>query len=235
MREAEKCTLLSSLITNSGGTAFFYPLLSIKPAGNESTRQMISNIAYYDWIVFTSANSVEHFFRCLENSALVLPLSVKTVAVGPKTADAMTAYGITADTMPESYTGKDVAELLKKKARNKKILFPKGNLAPQTIKRALKGIAEVDEVIVYHTIEKENPDLNGADQMDSYIFMSPSAVSAFRKHAHYLHGKPVFCIGPSTALRAKEDGFQSIFTADEHTQQGIFETLCGYYKEEHQT
>jgi uroporphyrinogen-III synthase len=65
--------------------------------------------------------------------------------------------------------------------------------------------------------------------------MSPSAVSVFAEKKPFLSfdwSKPVFCIGPSTAIQAKKAGFLQVRAPEEYTQEGIFHSICRYYKEE---
>lgn len=63
-------------------------------------------------------------------------------------------------------------------------------------------------------------------------FTSPSTVKNLSeimgKEINKLLGTPTVCIGPVTARTAREYGFNVIAVAEEHSIEGLVETLASY-------
>jgi uroporphyrinogen-III synthase len=72
----------------------------------------IAAMDQYDWIVFTSVNGVDYFFRRLFEKGLdVRALGhIKTAAIGPATADRLRTWGLKSDIIPQSYRAESVVE-----------------------------------------------------------------------------------------------------------------------------
>ncbi|RQW77595.1 MAG: uroporphyrinogen-III C-methyltransferase, partial [Geobacter sp.] len=89
------------------------PTIEIIPPENPSgLDEAIAGLAGFHWLIFTSANAVKYFFARLSASGLdsraIGPCRV--CAVGPKTAEALTPYGIMPDLIPADYKGEGVIE-----------------------------------------------------------------------------------------------------------------------------
>src|SRR6266508_1356964 len=79
----------------AGFEPIYFPVIEIKPIENNiALERALSKLGCYEWVVFTSTNAVDVVF---EKSASVNWNTVKTAAVGPKTAEALTSYGIMPD------------------------------------------------------------------------------------------------------------------------------------------
>lgn len=84
---------LAQLIAAGGGTPIVFPLILIRPAAHpEAARARLAGIASYDWVVFVSANAVEHACALLPGGA-GLPEDLPAAAVGAGTARALVARG----------------------------------------------------------------------------------------------------------------------------------------------
>ena len=81
-------------LREAGLEAHFFPVIEIHPfLENKALEKALSNLARYDWAVFTSVNGVEAVWKQMNRMHLKgLPASVKTAAIGPKTAQAIVEY-----------------------------------------------------------------------------------------------------------------------------------------------
>ena len=71
----------------------------------------IKNIAIYDWIIFTSTNSVNIFFeKFLREKSIEEIKNKKIASVGPKVAKALKKFSISTDLLPEKYTAENLVE-----------------------------------------------------------------------------------------------------------------------------
>ena len=103
----------------------------------------------------------------------------------------------------------------------KRLCFVRGDRSIRTIPNRLQGKAEVDELIVYRTVESETDKeiANGirseldAGSFDWACFFSPSAVEAFYKlfGRHSVDRVKAASIGATTAERARQNGFDVAF------------------------
>jgi uroporphyrinogen-III synthase len=105
-----------------------------------------------------STNGVKHLFSAADELKLSLQLKkglAKTyiIAVGPKTAEAMTAFNIQANLVPQKYSGEGLLEALKEKnLAGKSIRIPRTSNAPPALSEALKARgADVEEIYVYES------------------------------------------------------------------------------------
>ena len=111
-REAGK---LSGQLRELGADVLEIPTIKIMPpSSNEPIIQAITGIGSYDWIIFTSANGVEHFFDYFFKAFRdVRSLgSVRFAAVGPATAKKLREHHLHIDLMPEVYTAAATAKAL---------------------------------------------------------------------------------------------------------------------------
>ncbi|MHC4759036.1 MAG: uroporphyrinogen-III synthase, partial [Planctomycetota bacterium] len=143
----------------------------------------------FDWIIFTSVNGVELFFRALDkmNKDARVFASAKIAAIGPRTAQRLTQNSIKADFVPDKYTSKELAIQLIDHANldNKKILLLRSKQASDDLPQLLKEAgSDVTEVPVY-TIEPAQSDAAPvvkkikSSQINWLTFASPSSAKNF--------------------------------------------------------
>src|SRR5690606_23682457 len=90
-----------------------FPVIDIHPPPDRAPLDAaIARLGHYDWVLFTSANGVERFFEALASAGRdARALAQASIAViGPKTAEALRARGLTADLMAEEFVGESLAE-----------------------------------------------------------------------------------------------------------------------------
>src|SRR5687767_3259938 len=105
-------------LRHAGFEPVFFPVIEIRPIENNvALERALSKLDCYDWLVFTSVNAVDVVFNYLGTATEVPGYGAKEVspglrdsvttprvaAIGPKTAEALQARGITPDFVPEEY------------------------------------------------------------------------------------------------------------------------------------
>src|SRR6185369_9590157 len=110
-RAADQAGEFSAMLSERGATAIECPTIRlVEPEEWSSLDAAIRGLAGYDWLVFTSGNAVRNFFLRLGTLGLDARAlaSCQVCAVGPKTAEAVCAYGIRADLVPSDYKAEGV-------------------------------------------------------------------------------------------------------------------------------
>jgi uroporphyrinogen III methyltransferase/synthase len=166
-------------------------------------------------------------------------------AIGPRTADELGRYGLTADLIPSEYQAEGmVAAMSRHTLRAAKILIPRAEVARELLPEQLRAHgAEVDVVPVYRTVLPET-DLSRlreqiqAGAIDVITFTSSSTVSNFveliggEAEARRLGAKTIIaCIGPITARTAEEFGLPVTIMPGENTVAALAQAIVRYYSE----
>ncbi|MFZ5911879.1 MAG: uroporphyrinogen-III synthase [Chloroflexota bacterium] len=237
----------AAALEGAGFEPIFFPVIEICPfEENVALERAIEKLDCYDWIVFTSVNGVEVFFdRAGYPSSLGRPpdggrwdrgVGVKMAAIGPKTAAALQARGVTPDFIPDEYVAEAILPGLGD-LRGRWVLLPRAELARKALPEAIVeagGVAH--EIAVYRTVPAEPAEEGLAalrSGVDAVTFASPSSVQNFVELACQagldplrLPGGPkIACIGPITQQAAEEAGFTSVLVAEEYTTEGLVDLL----------
>jgi uroporphyrinogen III methyltransferase/synthase len=162
--------------------------------------------------------------------------SLQVAAIGPKTAEALQARGITPDFVPDEYIAEAIVPGLGD-LRGRWVLLPRAEIARKALPEAIceaGGFAH--EIAVYKTLPAE-PSPEGLAALRSGVAVitltSPSTVHNFLAVARQneldplaLPGNPLFaCIGPITEQAAREEGLVNLVTAKEYTTEGLVEVI----------
>lgn len=201
-------------------------------------RQILRQIASYDWILFTSKKGVHFFLRAIQELGVDRKTisAVKIGAVGPITAAEAEKHGLRVTYIPQRFTTQELGRTLQDVA-GKSILMPRADIANRNLQVQLerKG-AMVINIPIYHTSLPKSDEnqfklLLQKKERFSILFASPSAVNGFmKKNGHSAMRKQilqmqVLSIGPVTSQSARNYGFTHIRTADTHTIKGILSLL----------
>ncbi len=245
-RSRRQASKLSSLLAERGALPVELPAIDIQPlAGYEELDKSIKELADYQWVIFTSTNGVEAFWQRLASLKMdSRKLGNLTVgAIGPATAEALAEKGITADYMPDVYTGEGITEGLKNYDINdKRILLPRADIADNELVDGLIGMgAEVDEVAAYRTVAPatetaEAVNMLSAGEIDIITFTSSSTVTnlvaASREQKPDINKAKVACIGPKTKETAVKAGLNVDILAKKQTIPGLVEAIEEYFRGE---
>jgi uroporphyrinogen III methyltransferase/synthase len=246
-RARSQASDLLAKIDDLGGETYEYPVIEMKlpekPEHLRAIEQALAQAEAYDWVMLTSVNGVEYFFRWLDHYGVDIRRfhKAKFAAVGPKTAEALRDRGIRADLLPESFRAEGLLDSLEGViAPGQLALLPRGDLARETLPKELKerGVQAV-EIDVYHTVLSAPKDLWLPEMLENgeihvITFTSSSTVinlmEALRQlgmsnPAEALRNVEIACIGPVTAQTAKEQGLTVTVVPEKYTIDGLVEAL----------
>lgn len=250
-RPRSQADSFANSLADAGFEPIFFPVIEIRPfEENIALDRAIAKLSCYNWIIFTSVNGVDAFFERLPAPRQQHPYlfqgeetRVMVAAIGPKTAQAIEARGITPDFVPDEYVAEAILPGLGD-LRGRWVLLPRAEIARKALPIAILqagGVAH--EIAVYQTIPVK-PDLDGLAALksgvDAITFTSPSTVANFVEIVHraridplHLPGNPkIACIGPITQKAAEEAGFTGLMIANEYTTDGIVKLLSNGVSEE---
>ena len=252
-RTREQASELVNLLENYGAECIEYPTISLAPVDSyEILDRALTEIDTYQWVLFTSINAVDYFFkRLFELGMDVRDLKgPKVAAVGRVTAEALASRGIRADLLPEEFTGDGLAEtLINEGVTGLNILIPRALKARETLPEKLSRVgAEVTVAPVYQNVlpkssagEHLKDDLRQAleeKRVDMVTFTSSSTVKNFvtlldtsgpDELQRLMSGVAVAAIGPITAKTAESHGLKVDVQPVEYTIPGLVESIVMHF------
>jgi uroporphyrinogen-III synthase len=200
-RTSEQAGSLSELLRVAGAQPIELPVIRIVPPSDwQPLDQALMALLHedaYDWLVFTSANGVKMTLERLRSQGYD-PLALRKVriaTIGPATATALTAYGLNAQLVPETFIAESVALALRQESeaqgttlQGKRILLARAAEARQVLVKTLEEAgARVEVVTAYQTLPVAQDDERGhavitllrQQQLDVVTFTSSSTVQHF--------------------------------------------------------
>lgn len=207
----------------------------VPPESYEPLDAALRNLASYDWLIFTSTNSVRVFN---ERSALANePLQgsaprLAVAAVGSATAQAAQDAGLTVSVIPETYVAESLVTTLKNQIAGKRVLLARAAISRDVIPDALRAAgATVDVVDTYQNVMPETAPHQlrhaYARGLDAVAFTSSSTVTHLA-HAAQAGGVPfplkgvrAVSIGPITSQTLRTVNWSPAAEADPHDIPGL--------------
>ena len=247
-RAREQARDLVEMLEDRGAEAVPAPTISIAPPEDPAALdRACAEASQFDWIVFTSANGVEHFMsRLLAVSDIRELKGVRLCAVGPATATALQRYGLKVDLTPDQYRAEALllafAEL--GDIRDARFLLPRADIARELLVDELRAAGgEVVEVTAYRTVLGEGDRESDPDiyrmlldrQIDAITFTSASTVRNFvrivgrEQAADLLRTTVVACIGPVTAEAAQQLDIATTVMPARYTVPDLVDALVEYF------
>ena len=210
------------------------PLHRMEPVRARATPW--TEVASYDWIIFTSANGVSFGWASAPADArAALKRHTGIAVVGPATALAARNCGMQVRLVAPTHMAESLADALGDPT-HQRILWVRGTEARDVLGPTLRRRgASLDEQIVYRPVPIEaDGDLRARLQdIDIVTLTSPSAVRRFVELAgRDAHGR-VACIGPVTAAAARDAGLQVQAVADPYTIPGLMQALRSMTARDH--
>jgi uroporphyrinogen III methyltransferase/synthase len=243
-RPHEQATEFAAELVRRGATAVVIPLLRITdPDDWTPCDRALREIASYDAVMFTSANSVRKFCERGRTTGMnpAFWMKTKCYAVGEKTADELRRNAIAVEFVPETFSAQSLAATLQREVwKCKNVLLPKGNLGREELEETLKHLgANVDVIVVYKNAPPESSVLEEVrqrvmkDEFDVVTFTSPSAAAHFARvvsPALLARGKAkIAVIGPTTRSAVRRLGFPVDIEARTSTSRGLVEAIEMYF------
>lgn len=239
-RSRAQASGLVKKIRGLGGEAIEFPTIEIEAEKNpEQLYQAFDRMEDYDWIIFTSVNAVDIFFRELKgrNRDIRCLAGIKLGAIGPATAARLQNLGLLAELIPDEFVAEGIIEKVKvMMTPREKVLLPRARGARDVLPAALEKLgAAVEEIYLYQAVppRASASDIEKilAQRFDYITFTSSSTVTNFveilgeRQAAAICGNAKTVCIGPITAGTAREKGLKADITAGEYTIDGLLQGI----------
>jgi uroporphyrinogen-III synthase len=227
-----------------GAIPIRFPTIDFVSLPGPQLAAALANLASYDWLVFTSGNGVRFFFERVASSefaSLRVDEWPRVAAVGEATARLLRERGVTADFMPESFTGEQLALGLGDTV-GKKVLLARAKIGrPEIVDLLRERGAVVDEIALYESVPVV-PTAAALAELDKGIdvitFTSPSTVRHFLEivkadsFAKAVRSALIACIGPTTAAEAEKQGLSVAIMPDVYTIDGLMTALVAHFEKE---
>ena len=241
-RTRTQASQLSSQLSELGAEVLEIPTIKVvAPDNQQSIIDAIMTLNTYSWVVFTSPNGVEHFFKYFFQAFDDLRDlgGTRIAAVGPATEAKLKAMHLKVDVKPDKYVTAEIAKAINdfEDVENLNILLARAQVANPDLPKELEAMrAIVDDVPCYKTVA-ETEDVNGAAAKltdvgaDWITFTSSSTVENF--HARFdlpdlLETYPeikLASIGPETSKAIRALDLEPTIEAEEHTIKGLVNAL----------
>jgi uroporphyrinogen-III synthase len=228
-RTAEQGSALGTLLAEAGAEVVELATIAIEPLADRSALDdALRRAGDYAWVVFTSANGVEH---ALGSGPTVLP---RVAVVGRATGAALKRQGIQPSFAPSAANGRTLADELPI-APGERVLLLRSDVADGELPRRLveRG-ALVDDVAAYRTVPRADgaPELRArlvAGAIDAALLASPSSVRGLLEACGgdraLLAPVRLVAIGPTTARAIEELGLAVAAQAREQSGEGLVAAL----------
>ncbi len=169
------------------------------------------NILDHSAVIFTSRNSVDHFFRMCKEMRVEVPDNMKYFSISESTSFYLQKY--VQYRKRKIFHGKqnfkDLLELIKKH-NDEKFLLPCSDIHKLSIPKLLDdNKINYSKAIIYKTLARDLSKLN-ITKYDMLIFFSPSGVASLLKNfPDFEQGDTkIGVFGPATAKAVKDAGFK---------------------------
>ena len=220
-------------LESAGFVVDLVPVLEFVFVNLESLAEKLSSAEKYSGLVFTSKRAVEAVHKSVqENISLLEGWKTKNVyVVGPATERAVKSVLGLDSLGAESGNAENLAQFILKHCESrehKALLFPKGNLAKDTINCMLS----VDDVICYETQPSQNIEshLKNSDVPKYVVLFSPSgAVTSLpvlkTVYKDQTEDIELISIGPTTEAAIVKLGFKVSKVVSKPSPEMLLETL----------
>jgi len=240
-RTRKQAGVLSSGLRALGADVWEIPTIRIvEPLKLIEFGELVQDCHSYDWIIFTSPNGVDSFFRLffkLYDDARDIG-AVRIAAVGPATAARIREFHLKVDLQPSEYVAESILKEFKTigSIENLRILIVRPEQARDVLPQELTRLgAIVDEAIAYRTIP-ETTDITGgverfrSEGADLITFTSSSTVENFLAlKLPWPSALKTASIGPVTSKTIRDLGLKVDIEARRHDIPGLIEAIRKHY------
>jgi uroporphyrinogen-III synthase len=237
-RARSQASSLVAALTELGAEVIELPTIEIVPLESyKALDEALLNIARYQWLIVTSANTVKVIAERL--TALELDpatcCGLRRAAIGSATARAMLELGMPPDIIPRQYVAEALLAELGDEMKGSRILLARATIARDVVPEELtRRGAHVDVVDAYRTVIPEGAVdrirevFSDPSQLpDAVTFTSSSTVRNFFALSREagLVGQyesiTALSIGPITSETLREFGWEPAAEAEEHCAEGL--------------
>jgi uroporphyrinogen-III synthase len=243
-RAAHQAGKLSELLRALGAETVEVPVLEIHPPDSYGPLDAaLRNLIDYDWLIFTSANTVDAFAERAHAQGIALSSAklAQVAAIGSATAAAAEKIGLSVSLTPKAYVAESLAAALGPQIRGERVLLARAAAARDAIPDALRAAgAHVDVVDAYRNVLPESaPQLLRtalATHLDAATFTSSSSVTHLAEAAQRagipfpFANVPAISIGPITSQTLRESGWPPAAEASVSDVPGLVTAVAQFLR-----
>jgi len=231
-----------------GAAVIEFPTIKIVPPDSfEALDAAIDRLDSYDWLIVTSANTVDFFWERLRASGRDTRAlgNLMVAAIGPATASKLASIGVAADYVPKEYRAEGIlAGFAERGICDQHYLLPRALEAREVLPETLReqGAAAVDVVAAYRTVPDESSggairDMLVAGEADIVTFTSSSTVKNFvalvgDDGPKLMKDVAAIAIGPVTGATARGLGLEVAAEASEYTIPGLVQAVLDWSQDQ---
>ena len=192
----------------------FHPFIRVEGVAGKDFRKQKVDIMNYSAVIFTSRNSVDHFFRVCEELKVKVSQDCKYFCITEAVAlylQKFILYRKRKVFYGADGTTKSLLEVMNKHRENEKFLFPSSDSQKKDIEEWLKANkCEYATASLYKTVSNDVKELLTETSYDLIVFFSPSGVrSLFENMPKFQqNGTHIGAFGPSTSAAVEEAGLR---------------------------
>lgn len=244
-RAREQAGRFAALLEEAGGQVVLVPTIVIEPPDSWAPLDAaLAGAQQYQWAIFTSVNGVKMVRRRLESGGrgkeALAPC--RLAAIGPATAEALQAWGLTADVVPDEYVAEGLVDRLRPLIRpGDRVLLARAVETRDLLVGELSAMgAVVNEVAAYRTraATEQAAGLRQALRMrrvDVVTFTSSSTVRNFAalwrpgELRSAMAGVSVACIGPITKATAAGFDLTTHIMPEQYTIPALARAIVDHF------
>lgn len=234
-RPAAQAAALVERLQELGAHCMIQPTIEITPPHDWShVDRMLTRLADFSWLIFSSANGVRYFMeRLMQTGRDARAFGPARIgAIGPATAEALGAWHLRADLVPAEYRAESLADAIIDDANGRlqgqKCLLLRASRGREVLAEMLSAAgAEVEQITVYESrdLAQADPEIAAAlaaGRVD-WITVTSSAIarSMANLFGQQLKGIKLVSLSPITSATLTELGFTHAAEAVEYTMAGL--------------
>lgn len=237
-RPIEQSSELVGRLEALGAQALVQPAIVIGPAADPAPLDAaIAAIDRYNWIVFSSANGVRHFFDRLQQSGgdARRLATARLAVIGPGTREALADYQLRADLEPEEHRAEALAAALGGQAAGKRFLLVRASRGREVLAETLSAAGGiVEQAVAYESSDVGQADADLLEQLDrgriDWVTVTSSAIARSLVHifGERLRRVRLASISPVTSSTLRELGFEPAAEATAYTMAGVVEAMVAH-------
>jgi uroporphyrinogen-III synthase len=190
----------------------FRPFIQVEGIPAKDFRKDRINLHDYPIVIFTSRNSIDHFFRVCEELRLKMSQETKYICMSEAIALYLQKYILyrKRKVFFGDGTMKNLQELLTKHKGKDKVLLPCSDIAKDDIPNFLSdNDFDWDKAVIYRTVASDLSDLDDITY-DMIVFFSPAGVkSLFQNFPNFKQNNTrIAAFGPTTSKMVTDSGLR---------------------------
>jgi uroporphyrinogen III methyltransferase/synthase len=234
-RPAHQADAMVSKLRALGADVLYQPAIEIaEPSDWSPVDAVIRQLAEFDWLVFSSSNGVNYFFRRLTQLGFDMRAlgGRKLAAIGPATVDALARYHLQADVSPDSYRAEALAEKLAPFAKGNRFFLARASRGREVLAEMLSAAGgNVTQAVVYASRDVTEPHADVLEALTAgridWTTVTSSAIarSLVGMFGDALRHTKLAAISPLTAEVLSESCDKSAVVAESYTSDGVIAAI----------